>query len=108
MIEGKYIALMAIASCGAGAVIVKSIADAVVQYAKLKREKVSSGREREFDERLSRLENAIDAVSIEVERVGELHRFSAQLAMGRTPSEGMPAELKLSPPSATGRVITPH
>jgi hypothetical protein len=106
--DGKYLALMVMASCAAGAVIVHVIADAVIKYLKLKKDSGIGGREREFDDRLRRIETAIDAVSIEVERIGEQNRFAAQLALGRAPAEVIPAELQLSPPTPTGRVITPH
>jgi hypothetical protein len=103
MIEGKYIALMAIASSAATAVIVWAISDAIVRYAEIKRRRGGEAHERELAERLSRIESSIDAMSMEVERIGEMQRF-----LGRLPSDAAPDELRLAPPTSTGRVITPH
>jgi hypothetical protein len=51
-----------------------------------------------LEERLARMEQAIDTVSVEVERIGEAHRFTAKLLSDRL------ASLHRSPE----RVITPH
>lgn len=49
--------------------------------------------------RLARIEQAVEAVAIEVERISEAQRYSAQLLTNRL-SEGVPAS-----PSAIGRTI---
>jgi hypothetical protein len=52
------------------------------------------------DERMQRLETAVDAIAIEVERISEGQRFVVGLLSEGTPARR--AELK------AGRVITPH
>jgi hypothetical protein len=46
------------------------------------------------DDRLARIENSIDAVAVEVERIGEMERFSTALLSSKPPvkdsSPGMP------------------
>lgn len=77
------------------ATITKIIVDGIVRYAELQRR--DSGLDRaSIEERLERMEIAIDAIAIEVERAGELQRFTAQLSQ--------PAKQPASAP----RVITPH
>ncbi len=55
------------------------------------------------DARLQRLEHAVEAVAIEVERLGEGQRFVTKLLTEKA-GDVRPAEL----PSQRGRVITPH
>ena len=56
-------------------------------------------------ERLGRVEHAIDAVALEVERIGEMERFSAKLLAARQEDAERVGSL-LRPQE--GRVITPH
>ena len=51
-------------------------------------------------ERLDRIEVAVDATALEVERISEANRFVAKLLSDRTG--------QLGPPSKSGKVITPH
>ena len=51
-------------------------------------------------ERLERIEVAVDATALEVERISESNRFVAKLLSDRTG--------QLSPPNKPGKVITPH
>lgn len=44
--------------------------------------------------RLERVEHAIDAVAVEVERIGEAHRFTAKLLSDRL--EPLPADAKVA------------
>ena len=76
------------------AYVAKTIANAVVRYAEIRRadSEISPGS---IQERLDRIEIAVDAIAIEVERLGEHHRFNAQLALNR-------------PEPLPPRVITPH
>jgi hypothetical protein len=53
-----------------------------------------------LDQRLDRMEQAIDTIAIEIERLSEAHRFTAKLLVDRL--EQHPA---VRPPA---RVITPH
>ena len=64
-------------ACGFVAVgyIAKVVANAVVRLREIQ---VSAGSAR-LDARLERMEAALDAIAIEVERAGELQRFTARL-----------------------------
>ncbi len=52
----------------------------------------------DIEARLDRIESAVEAIAIEVERNGELQRFNARLARSE-PSDGLPR---------LERPITPH
>ena len=56
--------------------------------------------------RLQRIEQAIESIALEVERIGEAQRFTTKLLAEREPVAGR------IPPTSTGRrepgVITPH
>ena len=53
------------------------------------------------DLRLERIEQAVDAIAVEVERLGEGERFRNKLLAGEA---GQPRERPESPP----RIVTPH
>ena len=53
-----------------------------------------------MERQLDRIEQAINAMAVEVERVGEAHRFTAKLLAERTERPGREQQ--------PGRVITPH
>ena len=52
----------------------------------------------DLEARLERIESAVEAIAIEIERNGELQRFTAKLARG----DAMPEPLRIERP------ITPH
>ena len=54
------------------------------------------------DRRLDRLEQAVEAIALEMERVGESQRFLTKLMAERLPA---PSD---TPDRMLGRVITPH
>ena len=57
------------------------------------------------DDRLTRIEQTLESVAIEIERIGEMERFATKLLASRQ------AEMELRspvPPTAPPRVITPH
>jgi hypothetical protein len=81
---------------GSVVLVVKTIADSVIRYAELHRGTDVELNRQDIQERLERIETAVDSIAIEVERLGEHHRFNAQLALNR-PVEALPP-----------RVITPH
>jgi hypothetical protein len=56
------------------------------------------------DARLERIEIALDAIAIEIERLGESHRFTAKLLAER---DHLP-RVDVPPPPSPLRVITPH
>jgi hypothetical protein len=51
--------------------------------------KAPAPRSVEADERLERLQQSVDAIAIEVERIAEAQRFSAKLLAGRGESESV-------------------
>ncbi|HEY4132521.1 MAG TPA: hypothetical protein VGM50_18055 [Gemmatimonadaceae bacterium] len=57
------------------------------------------------DERMARLEQAVDAIALEMERVGEGQRYLTQLMSQRLPAANAPNS---SNDLQRGRVITPH
>ena len=54
--------------------------------------------------RLERLETAVDAIAIEVERISEAQRFSAALLAERLP----PRVSDIKSPTSVKRINTPH
>ena len=57
-----------------------------------------------IEQRLARIENAVDVIAVEVERIAEAQRFSARLEAEReTRRVANPAT-----PAREGRVVTPH
>ena len=84
------------ASLGVACVaITKIIVSGIIRYTELRQREAGVDRS-SIEQRLERMEIAIDAIAIEVERAGELQRFTAQLSQ--------PAKLPASAP----RIITPH
>ena len=70
---------------------------AAITVVRLRELQVSAGSAR-LEARLERMEAALDAIAIEVERAGELQRFTARL------QQGSMAE----PPRSIARPITPQ
>ena len=65
------------------AIVVKTIASAIVRLAEANRHRDGEVDASSIRERLERIEIAVDTIAIEVERLGEHQRFNAQLAMNR-------------------------
>jgi hypothetical protein len=61
------------------------------------------GLVRSLEARLERVEQAVDAIAVEVERVGEGQRFVTKLLADR-----LPPPREESPPALPERVITPR
>ncbi|NUO37126.1 MAG: hypothetical protein HOQ17_10370 [Gemmatimonadaceae bacterium] len=64
-------------------------------------------REPMDDDRLQRLETAVDTIAIEVERISEAQRFMVGLLSDSLPARRERAG-ELAAPERSGRVITPH
>jgi hypothetical protein len=77
------------------ALIVKTIASAIVRLAEARRHGDIDVDAKSIRERLERIEIAVDTIAIEVERLGEHQRFNAQLALNR-------------PESLPKKIVTPH
>ena len=57
----------------------------------------------ESDIRLERLQQSVEAIAVEVERISEAQRFAAKLQ-----AEQRPAGAVAAPPASPLRVVTPH
>src|SRR5688572_1583661 len=60
------------------------------------------------DARMERLENAVDAIALEVERISEDQRFAVTLLAERLPPRNGERVAELSSPSPAKRANTPH
>lgn len=86
--------IMFVAAVIAATAVAKTIADAAVRFARVNRGPTAVD-DAAIRERLERIEIAVDAIAIEVERLGEHQRFNAQLALNR-------------PEPLPPKVVTPH
>lgn len=89
--EEVFIALFV---CSAAVLIAKLIVDTVVRL----RDRSPLGDPLALERRLERMENAIEAIAIEVERTGEAQRFNARLAQSQLDMGQRPL----------ARPVTPH
>lgn len=78
MTHDASMAIMAVAVVGSVAVMVKSIADAVVRYAEGRRQSAPAV-DSASDARLARLEVAVESIAVEIERISEGQRFTTRL-----------------------------
>ena len=93
-------AILGVSFFSAVALTIKSIADVWVKRLEVRRMQMPAGA---AEQRLERIESALDVIAVEVERIAEAQRFAARLAAERAPG-ALP-----TPGSAPeGRVITPH
>jgi hypothetical protein len=94
---------MAVSFFGAAAITARSIAAVWMKRLDSRHETPSIEGLDALTRQLTRIESAVDAMSVEVERITEAQRFLVRLQ-----SEG--EQHQLAPPSRTpeGRVITPH
>ena len=60
------------------------------------------------DDRMQRLETAVDTIAIEVERISEGQRFMVGLLGEALPARRAERGGELAAPDRAGRVITPH
>ncbi len=92
--------VMAVAFFAAIAIVATSIAKVWMKRIEARRE---APPDLALAQQMARIEGAVEAISIEVERISEAQRFSARLA-----AEAQMA--RLSPPArgAEGRINTPH
>ncbi|MEJ7809862.1 MAG: hypothetical protein WKG32_05520 [Gemmatimonadaceae bacterium] len=97
MSETELIALVTV--CITGSLTITSIARAFLRRNESKRAIPPGAAASE--ERLARIENAVDAIAIEVERISEGQRFTTQLLADRVgPGRALPgaAETRAVPP----------
>jgi hypothetical protein len=73
--------VIAIASAfGLGAYFIRTISQIIMKRLELKRDSLGSGA---IDQRLERIEQAVEAIAIEMERVSEGQRFTTKLLADR-------------------------
>jgi hypothetical protein len=78
--------LIALFAFSAAAFSVRSIANAVVRYQEVKSRDPDAGISRATEARLERIEQAVDSIAIEIERISENQRFTTKLLNDRTPT----------------------
>jgi hypothetical protein len=93
-------AVLGVAFFGAIAVTVKAMAQVWVKRIEARRTAAPTGA---VEQRLERIEAAVDVIAVEVERIAEAQRFAARLVAERAPG-GLPAPGS----AAEGRTVTPH
>jgi hypothetical protein len=75
--------MIAIASLTAVVISIKAIATAVLRYQENKLKLGASAVSTVTDARLERMEHAVDAIAIEIERISEGQRFTTRLLSER-------------------------
>lgn len=80
--DGRMV--VSIVAISSSVAVLGTIAWAYIERLKL-RQGANANQLGSIDERLSRMENAIDAMSVEVERISEGQRFASKLLADRTP-----------------------
>lgn len=75
--------VIAIFAFSAAAFTVKSIANAAVRYQEVKSRGPGAEISRATEARLERIEQAVDSIAIEIERISENQRFTTKLLSER-------------------------
>lgn len=92
--------IIMMSGAAATAYTIRTIANAVVRHREEDRRIAESSATSVSDERMARLENAVDAIAVEVERISEGQRFATRLLSEQ--SQRLPPSLQ------SGKVDTPH
>src|SRR5215216_6564067 len=95
------IVIIAVGAIVAGIVIVRTIAETVLRLRDQNRHASNSAVNSVSDERIARIEAAVEAIAIEVERISEGQRFTTKLLSEHT----QPVQSFLPKP---GKFDTPH
>jgi hypothetical protein len=80
----------------AGTVSVAVICRTWLKFQTLKRQGTPGGLNAASEERLARIEHAVDAIAIEVERISEGQRFTTQLLSERSRPQALPEPASLA------------
>ena len=80
--QSSHIAMIAMAAIVTGGVLISMVLQAILG-ARRKPEQLSPDRMDALEKRLSRIEQSIDAVAIEIERISEGQRFTTKLLSER-------------------------
>jgi alkylation response protein AidB-like acyl-CoA dehydrogenase len=84
----------------AGVVALMAVLQFAVRYLELKSERRPPAADGAMQERLARIEAAVESTALEVERISESHRFMSKLLADRATGAVAPSQHE--------RVITPH
>jgi parvulin-like peptidyl-prolyl isomerase len=76
--------IVAMFAFSAAAFSVRAIANAVVRYQEVKARHNGDGISRATEARLERIEQAVDSIALEIERISEGQRFTTKLLNERT------------------------
>ena len=102
-------AVMAVSFFGSLAVAIRSVAQVWGKRLDAQNRADDDNRDRlipstAIEQRLERIEAAVDTIAVEVERISEAQRFAARLAVERDQRE----IASLPPRASDPRTITPH
>ena len=81
--ESNHIAVIALAAIISGTVLITTLVQAWIQRSKARMTMSEAPRIDGLEERLTRIEQAIEAVAVEVERISEGQRFTTKLLSER-------------------------
>lgn len=95
------IVIVAVGAFVAGVVIVKTIAETIIRLRDQNRHASNAAMSSVSDERIARIEAAVEAIAIEVERISEGQRFTTKLLS----EQHQPVQAFLPKP---GKFDTPH
>jgi len=95
------IVIVAVGSFIAGIVIIRTIAETILRLREQNHRKSDSVGSSVSDERIARIEAAVEAIAIEVERISEGQRFTTRLLT----EQSQPLKAILPRP---GKFDTPH
>lgn len=85
----KYTAIVAMTALISGAVMVGAIVQAIIKGIESKRSRaLPDSSTARLEERLSRIEQAVDSIAVEVERVSEGQRFTTRLLADKQTERG--------------------
>lgn len=94
------IVVMAMSAFTAAAYSIRVIANAVVRHRELGRQMAQSSAGSVSDERMARLEMAVESIAVEIERISEGQRFTTRLLTDQTQ--------RPTPRLQQGKIDTPH
>jgi len=80
----RYTALVAMTALITGSIMIATVAQAIASsIGKRRKQAMPDAAVDRIEERLSRIEQAVDAISVEVERISEGQRFTTKLLSDR-------------------------
>jgi hypothetical protein len=79
----RYTMIVAICGQVSGVVLIVSILNAIVRYRRGGRATLPNDELRRIDTRLTQMQDALDAVAVEIERISEGQRFTTKLLAER-------------------------